>query len=143
VLLSVTAEEKGLLGSAYYASQSALSAGENRRQHQRRLARSGWAGTQTFRRAAARNRACIDLLIADAKAGGLEFVPDPHPESGGFFRSDHFSFAGHGVPALSFESGNDLVDGGKAAGEAKRKEYAKRATTSQPTSGRQTGCLPA
>jgi Zn-dependent M28 family amino/carboxypeptidase len=67
----------------------------------------------------------LDLLIAESKAGGLEFVPDTHPETGSFFRSDHFAFAGRGVPALSFQSGDDLVDGGKQAGEARRKEYIK------------------
>ena len=63
------------------------------------------------------------MLIADAKSAGLEYSPDPHPEAGHFFRSDHFSFAKRGVPALSFGSGNDLVNGGVAAGEAAHKDY--------------------
>ena len=54
---------------------------------------------------------------------GLVYTPDPHPEAGHFFRSDHFPFAKRGVPALSFGSGNDLVDGGVAAGEAAGKDY--------------------
>jgi Zn-dependent M28 family amino/carboxypeptidase len=65
----------------------------------------------------------LDQLIADARVAGLVYNPDPHPETGAFFRSDHFPFAKRGVPSLSFGSGDDLVDGGKAAGEARRKEY--------------------
>ena len=54
-------------------------------------------------------------------------MPDPHPESGGFYRSDHFSFAKQGVPAISFKPGNDLVNGGTARGEALAADYtAKR-----------------
>ena len=64
-----------------------------------------------------------DALIAEGKAMNMSYAPDPHPEAGYFFRSDHFSFAKRGVPALSFSSGNDLVDGGIAAGEAAQKEY--------------------
>ena len=118
----MTAEEKGLLGSEYYARQSVISAGENGGGHQYGLTRSAGPGAQLL---AIRQRSFrfARLLIADAKEGGLYFSGDPHPESGGFFRSDHFSFAKRGVPALSFESGDDLVNGGKAAGEAARKDY--------------------
>jgi Zn-dependent M28 family amino/carboxypeptidase len=50
-------------------------------------------------------------------------MPEPHPENGGFYRSDHFSMAKRGVPAISFESGNDLVNGGTERGEAVSKAY--------------------
>jgi Zn-dependent M28 family amino/carboxypeptidase len=53
----------------------------------------------------------------------ISFSPDPKPEAGHFFRSDHFPFAKRGVPAISFGSGNDLVDGGIAAGEAMEQAY--------------------
>ena len=49
------------------------------------------------------------------QAQGRCFTPDPQPETGGFFRSDHFTFAKVGVPAISFKSGEDLVNGGVAA----------------------------
>ena len=124
VLLNVTAEEKGLLGSAYYASHPLYPLAKTVANiNVDSLDPNGPA--RNFSQSGSAQSGLLDLLIADAKAGGLDFVPDPHPESGGFFRSDHFSFASNGVPALSFESGNDLVDGGKAAGEAKRKEYGK------------------
>jgi Zn-dependent M28 family amino/carboxypeptidase len=57
----------------------------------------------------------------------MVYTPDSHPEAGYFFRSDHFSFAKRGVPAVSFGSGNDWIDGGLAAGKAAEDEYtAKR-----------------
>ena len=62
-----------------------------------------------------------------ARPSGRYFTPDPHPETGGFYRSDHFSFAKVGVPAISFDSGNDLVKGGIARGEALAKEYTANA----------------
>ena len=65
----------------------------------------------------------LDDLIADAKKFDMVYTPDSHPEAGYFFRSDHFSFAKRGVPAVSFGSGNDRVDGGVKAGEAAGKEY--------------------
>ena len=49
--------------------------------------------------------------------------PDPKPEAGHFFRSDHFPFAKRGVPAISFGSGNDLVDGGVEAGKKIEEAY--------------------
>ena len=122
IFLNVTAEEKGLLGSEYYAANPLYPIGKTVADINmdaldpvgpaRNFSQSGNAQSQL-----------LDDLIADAKAAGLAFATDPHPEAGHFFRSDHFSFAKRGVPALSFESGDDLVNGGKAAGEAAHKEY--------------------
>jgi Zn-dependent M28 family amino/carboxypeptidase len=53
----------------------------------------------------------------------MEYTPDPKPETGGFFRSDHFPLAKRGVPAISFGSGQDLVDGGTEAGKAVALQY--------------------
>jgi Zn-dependent M28 family amino/carboxypeptidase len=124
VFLNVTAEEKGLLGSEYYAANplyplattvgvlntDALDAGGPARN----FTVSGNAAS-----------GLLDKLVADGKAMGLTYTPDPHLEAGYFFRSDHFPFAKRGVPALSFGSGNDLVDGGVAAGEAEQKAYTR------------------
>ena len=69
----------------------------------------------------------LDLLIAEGARRGRRYSPDPRPEAGSFYRSDHFPFAKVGVPAISFDSGEDLVVGGTARGEALAKEYtAKR-----------------
>jgi Zn-dependent M28 family amino/carboxypeptidase len=65
----------------------------------------------------------LDMLVAEGKRQGRYYSPDPHPERGHFYRSDHFSFAKVGVPAISFGEGNDLVNGGTARGEALDEEY--------------------
>ncbi|MFB2351632.1 M28 family peptidase, partial [Priestia megaterium] len=64
-----------------------------------------------------------DMLINEGQAQGRTFKPDPRPEAGGFFRSDHFPFVRAGVPAISFRSGQDLIEGGLAAGEAWSRAY--------------------
>jgi len=49
--------------------------------------------------------------------------PDPRPQAGSFYRSDHISYAKKGVPMLYADGGDDLVEGGKAAGQAMAAEY--------------------
>ena len=65
----------------------------------------------------------LDLLVAQAAKQGRRFSPDSRPEAGSFYRSDHFPFAKVGVPAISFDSGEDLVNGGLARGEALARDY--------------------
>jgi Zn-dependent M28 family amino/carboxypeptidase len=65
----------------------------------------------------------LDRLVATAKKWKVRFSPDPKPEAGHFFRSDHFPFAKRGVPAISFQSGEDLIDGGVKAGAAHEEAY--------------------
>ena len=126
VFLAVTAEEKGLLGSEYYATHPLYP-----------LARTVgvlntdsmgvWGPEKNFSISGTARLDLLDDLIAAGKQEGRYFTPDPHPESGGFYRSDHFSFAKQGVPAISFKPGNDLVSGGIARGEALASDYtAKR-----------------
>ena len=62
-------------------------------------------------------------MIEEGTRQGRRFTPEPHPETGGFYRSDHFSMAKVGVPAISFGPGMDLVNGGLARGEAWSKMY--------------------
>ncbi len=64
-----------------------------------------------------------DDLARYLKAEGRYYTPDDTPEAGHFYRSDHFSFAKAGVPAISIGSGADLVNGGRAAGQAAKKAY--------------------
>lgn len=65
----------------------------------------------------------LDMLTAKFATRGVSYTPDPQPEAGKFFRSDHFSLAKRGVPAISFGSGNDWVDGGIAAGQGDKDKY--------------------
>jgi Zn-dependent M28 family amino/carboxypeptidase len=122
VFLAVTAEEKGLLGSAYYAAHPLYDVGKT----VANLNVDAWLPDGRQKDFTIRGTAKLDLVgdvIAAGKAQGRYYVPDPHPETGGFYRSDHFSFAKVGVPAISFSPGNDLVNGGTARGEALAQEY--------------------
>jgi Zn-dependent M28 family amino/carboxypeptidase len=117
VFLAVTAEERGLLGSEYYARNPLYpletTAGV--------FNMDGGAVYGPSRDVAIAGDGKISLeddLIAAAKAQGRYFSPDPRPEAGSFFRSDHFSFAKVGVPAISFRAGRDLYNGGTKAGQA-------------------------
>ena len=122
VFLNVTAEEKGLLGSEYYASKPLYPLGKTVAVlNMDALDPTGPA--RNFTTAGSAKSGLLDLLVEDAKAAGLAYAPDPHPQAGHFFRSDHFPFAKAGVPAISYGSGNDLVDGGVDAGEAAGKDY--------------------
>ena len=61
-----------------------------------------------------------DYLTQAAKAQGRYVTPENHPERGLFYRADHFSFAKRGVPVLldmALAGAYDLVDGGRPAGE--------------------------
>ena len=124
VFLNVTAEEKGLLGSEYYSANPLYPLGKTVAViNMDALAPTGPA--RNFTTSGEGSSGLLDKLIADGKDMGLAFLKDPHPEAGYFFRSDHFSFAKRGVPAVSFGSGNDFVDGGIEAGEAARADYTK------------------
>jgi Zn-dependent M28 family amino/carboxypeptidase len=122
VFLAVTAEEKGLLGSEYYAQNPLFPAAKTVGV----INTDGgqiWGPAKNFTISGNARLGLLDMLIAEGKKQGRYFSPDPHPEAGHFYRSDHFSFAKVGVPAISFGEGNDLVNGGVARGEALAKEY--------------------
>jgi Zn-dependent M28 family amino/carboxypeptidase len=122
VFLNVTAEEKGLLGSEYYSSKPLYPLAKTVADiNMDALDPEGPA--RNFTTSGSAQSGLLDDLIAHGKEMGLAYTPDPLPEAGHFFRSDHFPFAKRGVPAISFGSGNDLVNGGVAAGEAADKDY--------------------
>jgi Zn-dependent M28 family amino/carboxypeptidase len=61
-----------------------------------------------------------DYLAAAARAQGRYVTPENHPERGLFYRADHFSLAKRGVPVLldmALAGAYDMVNGGRAAGE--------------------------
>jgi Zn-dependent M28 family amino/carboxypeptidase len=64
-----------------------------------------------------------DILAGTLKAQGRVIAPDPEPEKGMFYRSDHISLAKVGVPMLYPDGGFDLLAGGKKAGQAVRDDY--------------------
>lgn len=120
LFLAVTAEEKGLLGSEYYASNplyplETTVADINMDSLGTRGATRdfGTQGANTL----------VDEFVAAAHKQQRTLAPDPRPEAGSFYRSDHFPFSKAGVPAVSFGSGEDLVNGGKEKGRALREEF--------------------
>jgi Zn-dependent M28 family amino/carboxypeptidase len=125
LFLAVTAEEKGLLGSEYYGTHPLYP-----------LATTvGMLNTDSmgvhgpardFSISGSAKLGLLDDLIAEGAREGRHFTPDAHPEAGHFFRSDHFSMAKVGVPAISLDAGLDLVKGGTARGEALAKDYVTR-----------------
>ncbi|RAO77191.1 M28 family metallopeptidase [Dyella jiangningensis] len=122
VFLNVTAEEKGLLGSEYYASKPLYPLATTVADiNMDALDPHGPARNFTISGSAKLD--LLDELTDTAKKWSLVYSADPKPEAGHFFRSDHFPFAKRGVPAISFGSGNDWVDGGLAAGKAAEDEY--------------------
>ena len=122
VFMAVTAEEKGLLGSEYYAANPvyplAMTAGVINMD-----ALSVTGPAKDFTISGTAKLGLLDDLIAEGRKRGLAYTPDPRVEAGGFYRSDHFSMAKRGVPAISFGSGRDLVNGGRARGDALAKDY--------------------
>lgn len=122
VFLAVTAEEKGLLGSEYYASKPLYPLGKTVAVlNMDALDPHGPA--RNFTTSGSAKQELLDRLVAKAKQWNLDYVTDPKPEAGHFFRSDHFPFAKRGVPAISFGSGNDLMDGGIEAGKKMEDAY--------------------
>ncbi|WP_449465672.1 M28 family metallopeptidase [Stenotrophomonas humi] len=126
LFLAVTAEEKGLLGSEYYASHPLYPLAKTVAV----INMDGMAAGSPSRDFGIYGSAKMELLdqLKDvAKGWDIRYTPDPKPEAGLFFRSDHFPFAKRGVPALSYGAGQDWIDGGVEAGKKASDDYtAKR-----------------
>jgi len=125
LFLAVTAEEQGLLGAKYYASDPLYPLAKT-------LANINldvmnlWGRTRDIVVVGYGNSTLEDILEAEARVQGRVIAPDPEPEKGFFYRSDHFEFAKKGVPALYVDAGTDFI--GKPAGYAdeKRADYNAR-----------------
>jgi Zn-dependent M28 family amino/carboxypeptidase len=124
VFLAVTAEEKGLLGSTFYAANPvyplATTAGVINMD-----STIGAAAARNFTISGVAKLGLLDVLVAEGAKLGRTYTPDPRTEAGSFYRSDHFPFAKQGVPAISFGAGNDLVEGGIERGKALAEAYTR------------------
>jgi Zn-dependent M28 family amino/carboxypeptidase len=122
VFMAVTAEEKGLLGSEFYAANplypAAKTAGVINTDVMGVL---GPARDYTIR--GNQKFGLLDMLVDEGSKRGRTYTPDPRPETGGFFRSDHFTLAKVGIPAMSFGPGQDLVNGGVERAQAWQSNY--------------------
>ncbi|MBI3484747.1 MAG: M28 family peptidase [Acidobacteria bacterium] len=113
LFLSVTGEEQGLLGSAYYAKRPLYP-----------LARTAAVVNMDAMNVLGKTSDIIsvglgsstldEIVIAEAKTQGRVVKPDAEPEKGFFYRSDHFPFAKEGVPAFDPGDGTEYI--GKPAG---------------------------
>ena len=122
VFMAVTAEEEGLLGSEYYGANPLYPLATTVAViNLDMFAATGPA--RDFSISGSAPLSLVDDLIAAGKTQKRTLAPDANPGAGAYYRSDHFPFAKRGVPALSIESGRDLIEGGKAAGDAWDKDF--------------------
>jgi Zn-dependent M28 family amino/carboxypeptidase len=119
---SVTAEEKGLLGSNYLGKHLPIPAA--------RIAVGlnfdaiPPIGTpQSVSVTGAERTSFYPTVEKTAKAFGLEIQPDPEPGAGHYYRSDHFSLARAGVPAFSINTGVKFAGHPAEWGKAQADEY--------------------
>ncbi len=117
IFLAATSEEAGLLGSRFFGEHPPIPAGK--------LALAiNYDGFQPWGRTSdvvvnGSERTTIYPIVQEtAKRFNLTIAPDPRPEAGLYYRSDHFSFARVGIPAFSIEEGRNLL--GKPAGTGEK-----------------------
>ena len=121
--LAVTAEESGLLGSSWYAQNPLLELdttvaninidGMNVWGPMRDMVIIGYGNSE------------LEDYLRDALKNqkGRYTAPEPHPERGYYYRSDHLNFARQGVPALYARSGEDSFDHGREWGARQWQQY--------------------
>lgn len=122
LFLAVTAEEQGLLGSDYYATHPIYPLTKtvavinmdslNIYGRMKDIRIVGYGQSELD-----------DYVKAYAEEVGRIVLPNPTPEKGSFYRSDHFPFAKQGVPALNAGSGVQHVEKGEKWGLAQRENY--------------------
>jgi Zn-dependent M28 family amino/carboxypeptidase len=122
MFVSVTAEEQGLLGSLYYATNPLHPLADT-------VAGLNMDGLNPFGKTrdvtvVGHGFSELDLILA-AAAGeqGRTLAPDPEAEKGYYFRSDHFPLAKLGVPMMYPGQGYDNVEKGPAYGKAMADDY--------------------
>ena len=122
LFLMVTAEEQGLLGSQHYSVSPSYPLAKT-------LANINIDGVNQWGRTTditviGMGASELDDYLRDAAAQqGRTLRPDPEPEKGFYYRSDHFNFAKQGVPALYTDSGVEYVGKSPEYAKQKRDEY--------------------
>jgi Zn-dependent M28 family amino/carboxypeptidase len=125
LFLATTAEEQGLLGSEYY--------GENPLYPLARTAVDiniddmNVLGKTTDLVMVGKGNSTLDELVESvARDQGRTVKPDPEPEKGYFYRSDHFNFAKQGVPSFFPLAGIDFVGRPPNWGMEMRRRYVEQ-----------------
>ncbi|HND20217.1 MAG TPA: M20/M25/M40 family metallo-hydrolase [Acidobacteriota bacterium] len=122
LFLSVTAEEQGLLGAQYYAEHPIyplLQTAANVNLDGLNI----WGETRDFTPMGSERSTLGKTIDGLAAKLNLKMRPDPFPEKGFFFRSDHFCFAKVGVPCVSVNNGIDVVGKPDGWGKEREQEY--------------------
>jgi Zn-dependent M28 family amino/carboxypeptidase len=124
LFLFVGAEEQGLLGSAYYAAHPTF--------HPGKIAANinfdggnVWGRTRDLTLIGHGKSTLDEVATRYATMQGRVVKPDQFPDRGFYYRSDQFSFAKIGVPALYFDSGTDFHDHEGEWGRARAEEFEK------------------
>jgi Zn-dependent M28 family amino/carboxypeptidase len=125
IFLSVTAEEQGLWGSAYYAQNPIYPVNKT-------LANINMDGLNNVGKTK-------DIVIVGPGQSDLEFdlkqaaqkmdrytSYETHPEAGYYYRSDHFNFAKVGIPSLYTSHGVDVIGKGKEFGKQQEDDYREK-----------------
>jgi Zn-dependent M28 family amino/carboxypeptidase len=122
IFLAVTSEEAGLLGSRYFGDHPPIPAGK--------IALAiNYDGFQPWGRTAdvvlngSDRTTAFPIVEEAARRFNFTIAPDPRPEAGLYYRSDHFSFARVGIPAFSIEEGRDLLGKPSGTGEKLFADY--------------------
>ena len=109
LILFVTAEEQGLLGSQYFAAHPTVPAGKI-------AADINYDGGDIWGRTrdvtyVGKGKSNLDVLVDEYAARQHRTVKaDQFPDRGTFYRSDQFSFARIGVPSVYLHTGTDFID---------------------------------
>eukprot|EP01030_Chromulinospumella_sphaerica_P018900 gene18900-18776_t len=114
-----TGEERGLLGSEYFAQHPTVSLETMAGAYTLDVLQPVGPARDVVLVGAGQNDLEDGLAVA-ARAQGRTIIPDAKPERGLFYRADHFSLAKRGVPVIlimALGGGADLVEGGRAAGD--------------------------
>jgi Zn-dependent M28 family amino/carboxypeptidase len=123
-----TAEERGLLGSEYYAGHPLFPLATTAANFTMDVVETAGPSHDLVLVGSGKDSLEADLAKA-ARGQGRTITPDPHPERALFYRADHFSVAKRGVPTvliMGMAGGPDLVAGGREAGERWVNDYTTR-----------------
>jgi len=113
LFIFVTAEESGLLGSAYFGEHPTVPASKIIAALNMDVVNVN--GRVRDLNVMGDNKSSLGPTLAQmVRVQGIRLSPDAHPEAGHFYRSDHFSFTKVGIPAISIGPGVDYV--GRPAG---------------------------
>ncbi|HEY4735115.1 MAG TPA: M28 family peptidase [Gemmatimonadaceae bacterium] len=118
----VTAEESGLLGSAYFGEHPTVPASKIVAALNMDVVTL--AGKVRDLNVMGDDKSTLGPTLASMlKSEGIRLSPDAHPEAGHFYRSDHFSFAKAGIPAVSIGAGDEYVGHPLAWGQQQEEDY--------------------